>query len=109
MIVYRIIAGFFGFLVIAVLGLLYMEFIAYAGFPDGHLTEYTRAMRVLYWVSVVPGVAIAFYLFNLALGAKKSRYFFKLMMALLAILVCVVVFILIQGYLYEHISHGQMA
>ena len=48
-------------LALALPALIYVLHIRWLGFPDGHLTEYDRAERLLYWIAIWPCLGFAGY------------------------------------------------
>jgi hypothetical protein len=67
----QILAYLFGCLVLCCAGLVYLEYVAYAGFPDGFRTDLDRAHRVLALLFIATGLGFAWHFFRLGRSAGR--------------------------------------
>ena len=98
----------FGFATLALLlpVAIYVMYIQYLGFPDGHLTELERAERLLYWpftaVSIILGIFLHYSYWKTYIN-KTGR---KLTIPVLLYFLLLIVFGLIEYYFRLHLEHG---
>lgn len=80
---WRVFSCVLGLLCVAIAGVEYYEYIAMAGFPDGHLTELARAHRLLafFCVPLEAGFGILFCFLGIrAREETRRRWFWRLLL-----------------------------
>lgn len=90
---------------INILGLY--EFFIYAGFPDGHLTEYERWRGYIYKILACPLLLVSIISFYFLFFSKEIFFIKKVLYLLLSIMVILAVFFIANHIAYGLLNHGQ--
>lgn len=96
-----------GLTTLLLLGLGYVKYAYNLGFPDEYISEYSRICRTVYYVLACPVVVLPGYFFFLGRSALAGRRKKKLVIALVALGVCVVTMLVVDKIAYIHLDHGQ--
>jgi hypothetical protein len=105
------ISGFFSCLVGGITFILlivgYLEYVHNLGFPDGYISEYARAGRIMYLILMWPFGALGVYCMYLGWNASKQNIHRKFMIAVFLLILCIAVMVIIDSYVFLHLDHGQ--
>ncbi len=85
----------------------YMEFVKYSGFLDGYITDYDLKMRVIFQVMVLPLFFLSLYSFYLGKIAGKQNISKKLKVCIVVLLGWLIIFLLVNQFVYHSFDHGQ--
>ena len=77
------------------------------GFPDGHITEYSRAMNIAYKVSIFPLVILGCYFFYLGRMSSEKKITKKLICSVILLIVLIATMLAVDNHFYITRDHGQ--
>lgn len=103
----RFLAYFLALVAFFFLGIGYFEYVHHLGFPDGHVTDYQRAAKILYFVLAGPMVALGCYFLFLGYTAQGPGSKLKLSLALSIFLLAIILSFAANHCLFVHLDHGQ--
>lgn len=104
---YRVLSYFFAFITLILPVLGYLEYIHLSGFPDGNITEYGRAGKILYKILIWPGFVLGLCFIYLGWTASRQRINRKLTIAVSILIFYVVTAVVADRLLFSYFDHGQ--
>jgi len=88
------------------LALGYVLFAYNLGFPDGYVTEYGQAGKLMYEVLVLPSIVLIVYLIYVGNFTLESNKGVKLLIAALIMTLIVILTIVLDLYFFATMDHG---
>ncbi len=103
----RYLSLFLGFITLIMLVFGYLEYVHNLGFPDGYISEFSRAGKIFYKILVGPFLTLGLYFIYLGWNASKQKINKKLIIAVIILIFCIAAVVIIDNYLFLHLDHGQ--
>ncbi|MBN1898631.1 MAG: hypothetical protein JW827_07620 [Spirochaetes bacterium] len=102
----RILAYFLGLVSLTLPVFIYQFYVKWLGFPDGYLTEFERAEKILYNIFIWPCFGFGLLFIYLGRTASRQKTNKKLVISISLFFFYIIVVIIVRYYLGLHLDAG---